>query len=95
MFGTAGQWWGFKLKGSDITPAFPLPYPVDRDRLFFRVTIDEFHPHHPNDFHEVPVVVVLDTLPDFTGHYVLGMGLFTIGKNNNALQFDSQVIASN
>jgi hypothetical protein len=94
VFGKAGQWWGFKLKGSDIAPPFPLPYPVDRDRLFFRVTIDTFHPHHPNDFHEVPVVVVLDTLPDFTGHYVLGMGLFTIGKNNNALQFDSQVIAS-
>jgi hypothetical protein len=92
VFGTAGQWWGFKIKGSDITP---LTYPADRDRLFFRVTIDEFHPNHSNDFHEVPVVVVLDTFPDFTGHYVLGMGLFTIGKNNNSLQFDSQVIASN
>lgn len=93
VFGTAGQWWGFKIKGSDITPAFPLPYPVDRDRLFFRVTIDEFHPHRPNDFHEVPVVVVLDNLPDFKGHYALGMGLFTVGKNNSSLQFDTQVIA--
>jgi hypothetical protein len=92
VFGTAGQWWGFKIKGSDITPTFPLPYPVDRDRLFFRVTIDNFHPNHPNDFHDVPVVAVLDTFPDFTGHYVMGMGLFTIGNANNALQFDTEVI---
>ena len=93
VFGTAGQWWGFKINGADITPPFPLPYPVDRDRLFFRVTIDDFAPHHPKDFHEVPVAVVLDSLPDFKGHYALGMGLFTIGKNNASLQLDTQVIA--
>jgi hypothetical protein len=92
-FGTAGQWWGFKINGAAITPAWPLTYPVAQDRLFFRVTIDTFTPHHPNDFHEVPVVVVLDSFPDFTGHYALGMGLFTIGKNNASLQFDTQVIA--
>jgi hypothetical protein len=93
VFGTAGQWWGFKINGAAITPPWPITYPVDRDRLFFRVTVDNFAPHHEKDFHEVPIVVVLGHLPDFKAHYALGMGLFTIGKKNNSLQFDSQVIA--
>jgi hypothetical protein len=69
-----------------------VPYPVAEDRLYFRVTIDKFHPHHPMDFHEVPVAAVLGTFVDFTQHYALGMGLFTLGTNNNSIQFDSEVV---
>lgn len=92
VFGTAGQWYGFRINAADITPPWPLPYPVDQDRLYFRVTVDNFHPHHPMDFHEVPVVAVLGSFADFTQHYALGMGLFTLGTGNNTIQFDSEVI---
>jgi hypothetical protein len=93
VFGPAGQWFGFKIQGADITPPFPLPYPGIDDRLFFIVTIENFHPHDPMDFHEVPAVAVLDSFPDFTQHYVLGMALFTIGTGPNSMQFDTEVVA--
>jgi len=92
VFGPAGQWYGFRINAVDITPPWPLPYPVDQDRLYFIVTIDNFHPHHPMDFHEVPVVAVLASLADFTQHYALGMGLFTLGTNSNSIRFDSEVV---
>jgi hypothetical protein len=92
VFGAAGQWYGFKINAADITPPWPLPYPADQDRLYFTVTIDNFHPHHPVDFHEVPVVAVLGSFADFTQHYALGMGLFTLGTANNSIQFDSEVV---
>jgi hypothetical protein len=99
VFGSAGQWFGFKIKGADIKPPAspvppPLPYPVVDDRLYFLITVEGFHPHHPMDFHEVPAVAVLDSFPDFTQHYVLGMGLFTIGSASNSLQFDTEVVGS-
>jgi len=96
VFGTAGQWFGFKIKGADITPPVPppLPYPAVDDRLYFLITIEGFHPHHPMDFHEVPAVAVLDSFPDFTQHYAMGMALFTIGAGPNSLQFDTEVVGS-
>jgi len=93
VFGTAGQWYGFKIKGTDITPPLPLPYPAADDRLYFIVTIDNFHPRHEMDFHEVPAVAVLDKpSEDFTQHYALGMALFTIGTGPSSTQFDTEVI---
>jgi hypothetical protein len=94
VFGAAGQWFGFKIKAADITPPLPLPYPGAQDRLYFLITIDNFHPHHTMDFHEVPAVAVLDRFPDFTQHYVMGMALFTVGAGSNSVQFDTEVIAS-
>jgi hypothetical protein len=90
VFGPAGQWFGFKIKAADIPP---LSYPPIDDRLFFIVTIENFHPHNPMDFHEVPAVAVLDSFPDFTQHYVLGMAVFTIGTGPNSMQFDTEVVA--
>jgi hypothetical protein len=92
VFGAAGQWYAFRINAADITPPWPLTYPVDQDRLYFRVTVDKFLPHLPMDFHEVPVVAVLGSFADFTQHYALGMGLFTLGTGNNAIQFDSEVV---
>jgi hypothetical protein len=92
VFGKAGQWYGFTIPGNAIVPPMPLPYPADQDRLYFIVTVDNFRYRHPMDFHEVPVAVILGNFPDFKQHYALGVGLFTIGKGNQSIQFDTQVI---
>ena len=91
VFGNREQWFGFRILAADVPP---LPYPPEDDRMYFIVTVDNFMPHHKLDFDEVPVVAVLANFPGFKQHYALGMGVFTLGKPKQSVEFDTSVIAS-
>ena len=94
VFGNPGKWIGYQLGGGLLgAPPNTMQARLD-ERLYFRVRILNFTPHQNqrNDVHVVPMVCILEGL-DFANHYALGIGAFTTGKDNNALEFDSQVLA--
>ena len=91
VFGNREQWFGFKIPKEDIPP---LSYPADAERLYVILAIDNFQPHHRMAFDEVPVVAVLASFPGFREHYALGMGIFTLGKLKQSIQFDTTVLGS-
>ncbi len=87
VFTANGKWQGYRIPAH----AFPLPGPKN---VYFKTTIDNFNTKHALDVHFVPVVVVLDTFPDFTQHYAAGLGMFTRGKTTNAFELDSQTLTN-
>lgn len=93
VFGSTGNWKGYRIVGNQI-PRHDGPngWAPEEDRLFFRITVRNFTPAHAKDVHVVPMVCVLDSVPDFVQHYVLGVGAFTVGHAANGLQFDSEVM---
>jgi len=91
VFGTAdGKWIGFKIPAAQIPNV--VGYPTADDRLFFRVTLPKFQLAHARGLTVQPVVAVTDNFSDFTGHYALGLSVFTLGTANGALEFDTQVL---
>jgi len=93
VFGAREQWFGFKIAKEDIPP-LPDPTKPEDDRVYFIVTVENFKPHHKLDFDEVPVVAILASLAGFRQHYALGVGIFTLGKKMQSIQFDTSVIGS-
>lgn len=91
VFGKREQWFGFKIAKEDIPPLPEGGDPAD-DRAYFIVTVENFTPNHKLDFDEVPVVAILASLAGFKQHYALGMGIFTLGKKKQSVQFDTSVI---
>lgn len=91
VFGRREQWFGFKIPAGDIPP-LPDPSKPEDDRVYFIVTVENFTPNHKLDFDEVPVVAILASLSGFRQHYALGMGIFTLGKKKQSIQFDTSVI---
>ena len=87
VFSTDGQWQGYRIPKNAVTLSGPKS-------LYFRTTIDKFQTPNKLDVHFVPVVVVLDTFPDFTQHYALGVGLFTQGKGQGAFEIDTQALTN-
>jgi hypothetical protein len=94
VFGTEGRWIGYRIAPNLI----PLPPPGNKTHLYFKTTIKNFRRPHNFDCHIVPIVCVLGNFNDFQTHYVLGIGIFTIGKgtalNPLALEFESQTITT-
>jgi hypothetical protein len=91
VFGNDLQWRGYQIAGAQI-PA--LGWPAADDRLYFVISLRNFQVQHALDMHTVPVVAVLDSFPDFTQHYALGLAVFTIGKAHGSIEFDSQVLGT-
>lgn len=93
VFGTAdGKWIGFKIPPAQIPDV--VGYPTIEDRLFVRVTLPNFNLPHKRALTVQPVVAVTDNFSDFTGHYALGLSVFTLGTAENAIEFDTQVLGS-
>jgi hypothetical protein len=93
VFGTAdGKWIGFKVPANQIPDV--VGYPTSEDRLFFRVTLPNFNLSHKRGLTVQPVVAVTDNFSDFTGHYALGLSVFTLGTAEDAIEFDTQVLGS-
>jgi hypothetical protein len=91
VFGNDLQWRGFRIPGNQIPPN---TWPAADDRLYFVITLRNFQIQHPRDLHTVPVVAVLDSFPDFTQHYALGLAVFTVGQGQGGVEFDTQVLGT-
>jgi hypothetical protein len=89
VFGNIGQWYGFVL---DSTGFPPMGYPPEQDRLYFRVVV-EVNFNHDLDCQVLPVIAVLKGA-DVRQHYALGVGVFSRGKSNNAVQFETAVVGT-
>jgi hypothetical protein len=94
VFGSEGQWIGYRIAANLI----PLPAAGSKTHLYFKTTLKNFRRLHSFDCHVVPIVCVLGNFNDFKTHYVLGVGIFTIGKgggvNPRSLEFESQTITT-
>ena len=91
VFGADLQWRGYRLTGAQIPP---LGWPAADDRLFFTIKFGNFRVQHPLDMHTVPIVAVLDSFPDFTQHYALGLTVLSPGRAQGGIEFDTQVLGT-
>ena len=84
VFDTDGKWFGFNLPAVARPPAKPV--------LCFEMNVRNFkvkgkwsiYPSH---------IVAVEAISNFNDHFVLGVSAFTSGKNNQAVDFSSTVIA--